>query len=346
MKTVVGREKEKMVWWKNAIAMSLISGLFGALTVAADGNVLSNHIVSENVFVAASVYLVFGGWLGVIATLVYNRVFARRFDKEFTRERWLSWNLQKYALVAGGTSALSTFAYLFILARDSETAIVIALSNLSLVWIALYDRTNRIPVKKLSLAISLTLIGAGLLGIRSFEGTLDFSVWAIAIMFVGNSIPNAVSRVFEKKAVGSFGKTNLAFWRFFWLAVFGTVFAVVVVAVGGKVQMSVDLFRNVWWTALPWILLVMFFAYCNNLFRIIAVADESVSGVAILTSSESAFAVPLTLLAALVFPIGTYAVAALTTEVQTIRFVGASLVAVAVYIIAKEIDERNKRNGG
>ncbi len=338
-------EKERDSWKTNAIVLALLAGLFGALVTVADTNVVSNHISSENFWVSTCVYLIYGGWVGFFTNLfIYNRAIGKRIDPSFVREQWVGWKYQKYALGAGALAAFKTGAYLYILAEDARTVVVIALSNLALVWLAIFDKKHKIPIRILFTAVLLVIVGGGLIGIEELNSdTFKFASWAVLVMVVFHSIPEAQSKIWAGKVVNELGKANLNFWRFFWLALSGTIIAVSVAVGMGIVGEVVALFSEVWLKALPWVLLTMFFAFGGNFFEIAGYGHESVTGVSLLASSKGVLAIPITLFATMFFPPDTFKISSLAPEVAIIKFVGALAVAVGVCIVVWEIEKKKKR---
>ncbi|PIP04273.1 hypothetical protein COX53_03395 [candidate division WWE3 bacterium CG23_combo_of_CG06-09_8_20_14_all_40_14] len=323
----------------NATALALIAALFSALFLVNDTNILHNIIVSENKRVAILVYLTLGSWVGVLANLVYNKLFGRFIEPAFSRERWVSSRVQLYSFMAGSLAAVSTFVYLTV-AGEGDPSILIALSCFSIMYLAVYDHLKaREKLRGVVSAGLLVLVGAALVAVQDMSAGIHVTLKALFLLLLVKSALDAVSRVFEKEIVKESGSVNLAFWRFLWLAVTATILAFAWASFAGIRNVYLELLGSLWLKALPWVALTMLLAYGGNTFRILAQRYGNVSTVAIVGMAQVAIAVPLTLVIAGVAPSGTFTLPT-DPKVWAVRFVGTILITFGILLCPKAKKEK------
>jgi len=325
-------------WWKvnwryNAVALALLAAVFSALTLVNDTNVLRNVIAHKNGLTAVLAYLIIGSWVGVVANLLYNKLFGRFIEPDFKGEIWVNGKFQLLAAGAGILAAIYTFSYLLV-AKDGDPSILIALSNFAIVYLGFYDRIQfKVPLKKTLFSAGLVLLGAGLAVVERIDITIQLTLSALLTMLLVSATSDAASRVCEKAASNSGGGVNLAFWRFLWLAIFATIFSTVVAMVTGSFGELASLLSTVTFGALPWVTLTMFLAYGGNTLRIVAQRHGHLSTVAIVRSAQIAMAVPLTLLVAQIPNSGF--ILPSQPLVWAIRLVGTILIILGIRICLK-----------
>src|SRR3989344_2224478 len=184
MKTRVGR------LWKylqtpegrSVFVLSLVSGVFAAAYKAADNAMVHRYITSDDNLIAASTYLIIGGWVGVITRIFYSFIFGHRFiDDSFKGLLSGSRRMHKLAATAGSLSALGTLCIL----RGNQGAdpgVIVALGSFSMVFMVKFDKKKGQHLgTNFLLLSSLVLIGCVL---ASYQGSWSFPWFTMGLVLL------------------------------------------------------------------------------------------------------------------------------------------------------------------
>ncbi|OGC78011.1 hypothetical protein A2619_02915 [candidate division WWE3 bacterium RIFOXYD1_FULL_39_9] len=322
-------------WRTSGIVLALMAALFEAFVLISDTNVMTNVITHEQGIVAVLVYLTMGSWIGVTLNYVYNRLFGPTIDPTFTGEKWIGGTQGLWVAVAGITGALGTFAYLFV-AGKGDPSILIALSNVSLIYLALYDAKDYRgkSVVLVVIAAAMVLIGAGLASVNNLGAGLTITVMDLVLLVVFRGGFKAIGSIAIFKVRETENMVNVAFWRFVWLAITGTVLTLLVAGYLGVLDEYFALMTGVWWKAFPWVMLTMFLAYGGNTLAIVAQKYERASTVSMITNANNVMAVPVTLVAAWALP-GMFDLPE-GAVIWLLRLIGSALIVLGIFMVPKE----------
>jgi len=332
------KQKSSWQWRQSGVFLALLAALFTAFIFTIDTQVMTNVIKHDQRLIAVLVYLTLGSWIGVVFNYIYNHLFARHLDPTFTRERVFSGKSGLYVMAAGVSAGLGTFSYLFV-AGKGDPSVLIALSTLSVVYLALYDgvKTRGTKLLKGTLAALMCVTGVALV---SYTGTLNGTaqtipltdILLVAVAFSG--FDTVAMICMGKLAEAKEDMVSAAFWRFFWLSVTATVLSPIVASSYGYFSEYARLMGLVFWKAFPWVLLLMFFAYGGNVLTALAQKFEKASTVKVVKNTQSLLAVPLTLLFAWLLP-DMFDVPA-WGPVWVWRMLGGTLIMLAIWLVPKK----------
>jgi len=288
-----------------------------------DVHIVQNVLETSDPFIPAIVYLTIGAWIGVIINLILSLTpLGKVVDADFVALDWMSLRAQRFAFYAG---LMSAAAQLFLLwgAGSIDPGALLPLSNVSLLFIVLYETwKGKIDIKEFALPALLVMLGAFLVALGSAGG------WAISLL--GLSLPlikslfAAASRILEQKGTKISDGTNFSFWRFFWLAVTGTVMSIVTAVSFGKWDQFVEVILTKVPSALPWIMFTMFLVYFSVGIGNTAKKYLALSEIHVVMSLPVVLGIPATLLVNWMWP-GTFSVPT-DPGVWVMRSIGAVLV--------------------
>ena len=311
-------------WLRATFSVVLVAAVFGALYLANDTFIMHQIILSEDPFTAVSTYLIFGGWVGTLCFLVYNTLLGKWLDRDYPGFNFGTWGMQLLALVSGAIAAGST-AFCLAGNQNLDPSLVTALSNLSILYLIFYDWVGgRVALVKVWLPALLVIGGSILASVTRLAGGFEITLLGILILLVGRCGTDALEKVVRKLGGERSDAVTFTFWRMFWLSVTGTIFAVAVAFARGTYGELTALLGSVWWTALPWVLLTMFFVFFFSTLLQKALKTEEVSKVSMVLSLQIALGIPLTLAADRLWP-GIFGEIPSDLYVWVLRFVGVVL---------------------
>lgn len=302
-------------------AVGLLAAFCTAIYRSLDNFTVHNLITAPDKLTAAFAYLIIGGWTGVIAGTVFSLLLGRKLiDDKFRKIVFDNRRMHWSAFISGSISAGST---LFILLGNQlgDPSVIAALSSLDIVYTALYDIfTKQAKWKDLFLPSVVTITGGMMAG---FSGSL--SVTAIGLFYVAvvsNGL-SAFSEIIEQKGVRGSDSVNLFIWRFFWLALTGTILAIAVSLQRGYLSLLVATIRQ-GIIHLPWVITTMFFVFVGLGLKLYLKGEQAVSVVLLILSAQIILAYPITIIGERLQP-GLFG-GLPTTSIWAIRIVGAILI--------------------
>lgn len=316
----------KEVEWSRAIFfVSLAAAVFGAFYLANDTFIMHQVILHEDSFTAVSAYLIFGGWVGTFCFLVYNALFGKWLDHNYPGFNFGTWKMQLLALVSGAIAASST-AFCLAGNQNLDPSLMTALSNLSILYLVLYDWVGRrIALVKIWLPALLVIGGSTLASVTRLAGGFEITFLGILILLIGRCGTDALERVVRQRGGKRSDAVTFTFWRMLWLTVSGTIFVTTIALARGTLISLVTLLRAIWKPALPWVLLTMLFVFFFNTLFQKALKTGAISKVSMVVNLQTVLGVPLTLLANSLWP-GIFGELPSDTTVWIVRLVGMVLI--------------------
>lgn len=212
-----------------AIASGLLAGVYASL----DNYVVTHPLSHPERTTTAYSYVILGGWLGVIITLLGGILVGNRFGFNYLD---LSLGLNPMVILSGIVGGISTV--LFLLASiEHNPGIVVPFSRTSLFYIVLFESIFIIKKEPSILGILgllLIPIGAYLIvsprrkKVAEQEKSTDHSSKSNYYLLWLMSVFIALYVLFRKEVMGT-GEVdviNFRFWLALWLAIVMTLFAV------------------------------------------------------------------------------------------------------------------------
>jgi len=293
--------------------------------------------VSEDAFTSVSTYLIFGAWIGTICMLFYNRLFGKWIDGDYPGFNFGTRKVQTFALISGAIAAGST-TFCLMGNQSLDPSLVTALSNLSIIYLVGYDILRRnISFKDIVVPMALVVLGSVFASVTKISGGFEITLLGILILLVGRCGTDAVEKIVRQQGVWKSDAVTFNFWRFLWLAVCGTIMAVVIAIVRGSLEKLVTLLRVIALPALPWVLLTMSFVFFFSTLLQKGLKTGAVSKVTMVVNFQIVLGIPLTLFANYLWP-GVFGEIPSDLSVWIIRLVGSVLVVLGV------IQLRNKKD--
>jgi len=133
----------------------------------------------------------------------------------------------------------------------------------------------------------------------------------------------ALSEVVEQKGTRQSDGVNFYVWRFLWLAITGTLLAIVVSVIRGQFNLLLSTI-NSGLHYLPWIALTMLFVFLGIGMKLVAKKHDAVSVVLIVYSIQMVLAYPITLVGNAILP-GVFGQIPMGVWIWVIRSAGAAL---------------------
>jgi len=145
--------KNEKDWWyklssvpvKSASMLVIIAALFYAIVAVNDNYIMHNVISHENRAIAASTYLVLGGWLITTGIAISNYAIAwmPRLLRKNPNGKYIGFSLgtlkmQKYAASAGILAALNMIC-LLLAYQIMDPTLALALTTTVIVYLVIYD---------------------------------------------------------------------------------------------------------------------------------------------------------------------------------------------------------------
>ena len=162
--------------------LATASGLFMAFFGVADSVVLHNYFTSDyDKYIGSLVYIIVGGWLGVVVMFLVGSVFGKSLEPRF-----LSWKIPKgkvllYVILAGITGALQTVFYLYGLSKFTPGLVAILMVGSLLGQNALDVISKELAFKILMVPTLLIVTGSIIASISKSSG---LSMEAIVVVFL------------------------------------------------------------------------------------------------------------------------------------------------------------------
>jgi len=277
----------------NVLAIGLLAAFCTAISKGFDNFTVHNLITAPDKLTAAFAYLIIGGWTGVIAGTFFSLLLGRKviddkFRKIVFNNRQMHWS----AFISGSISAVST---LFILLGNQlgDPSVIVALSTLTIVYTILYDLfTGQADWKYLFLPSVVTITGAMMAG---FSGSLSVTAIGLFYVVVVSNGLGAFSEIIEQRGVRASDSVNLFIWRFFWLAITGTILAIAVSLARGYLSLLLATIQE-GMIHLPWVITNMFFVFVALGLKFYLKGTQAVSVVLLILSAQIVLAYPITII--------------------------------------------------
>lgn len=326
----------------NVLAVGFLAAFCTAIYKGLDNFTVHNLITAPDKLTAAFAYLIIGSWTGVIAGTFFSLLFGRKliddkFRKIVFNNRQIHWS----AFISGSISAGST---LFMLLGNQlgDPSMIVALSNLIIVYTILYDLfTGQADWKYLFLPSIVTITGGMMAG---FSGSISVTAIGLFYVVVVSNGLDAFSEIVEQRGVHASDSVNLYIWRFFWLALTGTILAIAVSLARGYLSLLLATIQE-GMSHLLWVVTTMFFVFVGIGLKLYLKGTQAVSVVLLILSAQIILAYPITI-------IGDWLQPGLFGELPNqpiwmIRIVGAILIIVGIVQLkitqntVQEISEKN-----
>jgi hypothetical protein len=315
----------------NVLSLGLLAAFCPAIFRGLDNFTVHNLITAPDKLTAAFAYLIIGGWTGVIAGTFLSLLLGRKLiDDKFRKIVFNNRKMQWYAFISGSISAGST---LFILLGNQlgDPSMIVALSNLIIVYTILYETfTKKADWKYLFLPSIVTITGGMMAG---FSGSLSVTAIGLFYVLVVSNGLGAFSEIIEQEGVYASDSLNFFIWRFFWLALTGTILAIVVSLARGYLSLLLATIQQ-GMIHLPWVITTMFFVFVAIGLKLYLKETQPVSVVLLILSTQIILSYPITIIGDLLQP-GLFGELPTISSIWVIRIVGAILIIFGIYQIKK-----------
>jgi hypothetical protein len=370
--------KNEKDWWHklssvltgSASKLVIIAALFYAIVAVNDNYIMHNVINHENQAIAASTYLVLGGWLITtgIAISNYAGAWILRLVKKNPKEKYIGFSLgtlkmQKYAASAGILAALNMIC-LLLAYQIMDPSLALALTTAVIVYLVIYDigkpawmskilRKNPAKIKKednrekssISYVIVSTILiigGALLASVTKTSG--EINLWGIFLVVIGASIFFAADNIVRYK-VGSvqqesnqkFDDKTFVFWRAFWLSLFGTFLISIIAANRGYFTELWRFISNIWPVLLPFAVATVIGNYIFQILfqKALSMGTEKVSKITMLFMLQIVFGIVVSGIVYLAIPTAFGKDFPVDLSVWIARIIGMSFIIVGVFLAGK-----------
>ncbi|MCL4353258.1 hypothetical protein M1615_02170 [Patescibacteria group bacterium] len=264
-----------------------------------DNITVHNFIVSSDKITAAYAYLVLGSWIGVISSLFFALFFGKKvIDHDFHRIIFKNRKMHLLAFISGAISAGSTL-FLLLGNQLGDPTMLIALGNTVVIYTMLYDlKKKEVNFKQIFLPAILVISGGFLAASGS---SLPTSLWSFLFVVVISNGLAAISEIIEQSGSRASDSVDLFIWRFFWLAVCGTILALSLTFFQHTTLSLVILIRSSL-KYIPWILFTMLFVFLGVGLKLTAKKQGSVSIVLLALSAQMILGYPITIIGNIIHP--------------------------------------------
>jgi hypothetical protein len=283
---------------KNAIVIGSISSLCTAVYKSLDNYTMHNLITAPDNLTAAFAYLIIGGWTGVISMGVFSLVFGKLIDPTFTGITINNPKMHRQALISGSISAFTT---LFVMLGNQigDPSAIVALANLTVIYTIIHDIKKKQTTLKQILIPSILVVAGGMFA--AFNGSLTVTALGFFYVVILSNGLDAYTKIVETSGIKDSDSVNLLFWRFFWLALTGTVLALFVSFFTGHLKL---LYLTVQGGIihLHWVVMTMFFVFLGMGLSFYMRKAKPLSMVLLITSTQILFTYPITILGSWIQP--------------------------------------------
>jgi hypothetical protein len=370
--------KNEKDWWHklssvltgSASKLVIIAALFYAIVAVNDNYIMHNVINHENQAIAASTYLVLGGWLITtgIAISNYAGAWILRLVKKNPKEKYVGFSfgtlkMQKYAISAGILAALNMIC-LLLAYQIMDPSLALALTTTVIVYLVIYDigkpawisktlRKNPAKIKKennrekssISYVIVSTILiigGALLASVTKTSG--EINLWGILLVVIGASTFFAADNIVRYKVGGvqqesnqKFDDKTFIFWRAFWLSLFGTFLISVIAANRGYFIEIWRFISNIWPILLPFAVATVIGNYIFQILfqKALSMGTEKVSKITMLFMLQIVFGIIISGIVYLIVPTAFGKDFPIDLSVWITRIIGMSFIIVGVFLAGK-----------
>lgn len=334
---VVPVQKNKTVLlWGPVLTMVILAMLFTAVYRFTD-NITVNQLKSNSdVWTPVLAYLVVGGWVGFISGLVFVKLMGQQiWNHDFKGVVVNNPKLHVYAFVAGILSAGSTYFGL-VGNQLGDPGMILGLSSAVILYTVGFELLHKkLIFRQIWLPTILVLIGSILV---AFCGSISVTLAGLVVVLVVGNGMTAVSEIIEQKGAQEAGGISLFVWRFLWLAIGGTVAAVVIVSLLGTWSLFWDTIKHLgslWWL----VLITMFFVFLGQGYKQVSKQrGASVSKILIVMSLASLVGLPFVVIGNQLMP-GIFGNVSTDPLVWGVRVLGGLCLVFGVWKVTKKFDE-------
>jgi hypothetical protein len=369
--------KNEKDWWsrsasilaKSASALVIIAALFYAIVAVNDNYIMHNIITHEDQMIAASAYLVLGGWLITGGIAISNYVLSwvsvlrgKTSEKESVGFSLGTLKMQKYAGSAGVFAALNMICLLLAYQR-MDPSLALALTTTVIVYLVIYDvpkptwlyrifkssettktvYTKRNPSMTLVVSSIILIFGGALLAcVTKTSG--EISLPGIILVVIGASIFFAFDNIvryrtgrIQHESNQKFDDKTFVFWRAFWLSLFGTFLISIIAASQGYFIELWKFIGNTWSVLLPFAIATVIGNYIYQLFfqRALTIGTEKVSTITMRFMLQIVFGIILSGIVYLAIPHAFGKDFPAAPSVWIVRGIGMSLIVAGVLLAGK-----------
>lgn len=335
--TSVLPSKSQAIGWRSVFVLSLLAGLFTAGYRATDNIIVHNQILAVDKLTAASAYLIVGGWTGVVCSIVFSLLFGRRvIDPDFAGFMFRNKGMHIQAFVTGGISAFATLGILRG-SQEADPSVIIAFGSLTVLMTAFYDVFKKqLALRKFWLPGIVAVLGCTL---ATFGGSLSATIVVVVSILLVNNPLTAASEIFEQTGTRASDGVNFFVWRFFWLAITGTIATIAVALARGYSSMLLNTVVGAIssGSTMIWIALTMLCVYLGIGLKLVAKKKEgvAVSHVFILVlSTQILLGIPITIIGDRIQP-EIFGVVPTEPSVWIVRLAGVALVSWGIFRLRK-----------
>ncbi len=287
----------KTDWRNSVIVMGLLTALFTAVYKSMDNASVHNVFIAQDRLTAAFAYLIVGGWTGAILGIVLALSLGQKLiDPDFKGLVIRNKQMHITALISGGLSAVSTL-FLLLGNQFGDPGALVALGSGVLVFTVAYDLwEGNVAWQRIALPILAAIIGGSF---AAFSGSLAFTLAGVLFVLVISNGITAISEIAEQKGTQASDAVSLFVWRFFWLAITGTVLAIAVSITRGYLDLLLTTIQQ-GLSFLWFVIITMFFVFLGIGLKLMLKAKNAVSVVLLILSVQVALAFPITYLGDLI----------------------------------------------
>lgn len=347
MSLVQARSKQN--WLNEIVLLAISAGFFTAVYNSSDTYILHNYLRSNSDrMIGSFLYLIVGGWFGVVLTVAMGLLFGKSMAPGFTGWKVPAWGALFYTLASGLSGALATFFLLFGLSSYDPGLVIILVvgSLLGQAYLDIFQKN--LTVRVLAVPTCLVIVGSISSTISTRNG-FEISFGAIVIVFLIRNAFDIVSTYTKKEGIrlkSTGGKdlidaVNFQLWRFIWLAFFGTIISLSWVASRGQLGLMGSVFTEGILKATPFILLTMGCVFLAGVWETRALKDDHMTIVTILLHSKIFFGLAITYSINALFP---EAFGTLDNDLFSIliKVFGGTLVFIGIVVLTKSKSLKEK----
>jgi len=322
----------KPLWRSSTVRLALFAAVFTAIYKVMDNITMHNFITASDSLTAVFVYLIIGAWTGLLSSLLFAVLFGKRLvDPDFSRLELNRKAFNKQAVIAGTISAGSTL-FLLLGNQLGDPSVLIALGNAVIIYTLAYDAiTKQVTINQIILPALLVIAGSMM---ASYSGSLEITLLGLLFVFVVSNGLTAFSEIVEQTGCRASDGVNFFVWRFLWLAITGTIIALIVSFIRGYLGLLLScLVDGVQY--IPWIALTMLFVFLGIGMKLVAKKNDAVSVVLIVYSVQMILSYPITLAGNWIIP-GVFGQLPTDIWIWIVRIAGTILMIWGVYRLRKQ----------
>jgi drug/metabolite transporter (DMT)-like permease len=307
---------------RNAVVIGFLAAFSTAAYRSLDNFTVHSLITAPDNLTAAFAYLIVGAWTGVVTGLGFSLLLRKKLiDPEFTTLKIRNSRMHLQAFISGVISAVSML-FLLLGNQLGDPSVLISLANLTIIYTLFYDAwKNQINLKQLLLPTIITVLGGMM---TTFNSSLSITALGLFYVLIISNGLNAVSNISQQQGVRCSDAVSFFIWRFFWLAMIGTILAIFVSALRGYYPLLLETIK-IGLTHLAWIILTMFFVFLGMGLQLFLQKTQAISVVLLIFSTQLLFAYPITFLGNALKP-GAFGDLPENAAIWFVRVIGAALV--------------------